>query len=148
MKNKFVFFISVLVVVLFLLGCAQKGTQTPAVKDDAAKTSAAAPAEKGITDCKGDQTCLHSNFLACSPAEFKMPFIQNSEYSISVIGIENGKCHYKLAVSGQAATDCIVPMELITEDRFGHFFGAEKVPGKEKIAEEQQKTDADYCKQA
>lgn len=147
MKNKFVFFISFLVVILFLSGCAQKETQTPAAKEDAAKTSA--PAETGITDCKGDQTCLHSNFLACSPAEFKIPFIQEgSEYSISVIGIENGKCHYKLAVSGQAATNCIVPMELITEDRFGHFFGAEKVPGKEKIAEEQQKIDADYCKQA
>jgi hypothetical protein len=36
-------------------------------------------------------------------------------------------------------------MNLINDERFGHFFGREKIPGQETIAAAQQKMDSDYC---
>jgi hypothetical protein len=40
-----------------------------------------------------------------------------------------------------------LPMELMNADRVGHLFWAEKVPGKEAIAQTQQELDAQYCTQ-
>ena len=145
MKNKFKTFIYplVFVAVIFLSGCGQKAAEPTTTNKNVAPS--AATAEKGIVACGSDQSCLHVNFIVCQPAEFKMPFLQQAEYSISIIGKENGNCHYKMSVTGQGASDCLIPMNLMNDERFGHFFGQEKVPGKEKIAAEQQKMDSDYC---
>ncbi|MFA5022627.1 MAG: hypothetical protein WC508_06170 [Patescibacteria group bacterium] len=150
---KKILLITILGVSLALAGCGQ---QTPTQNQDSNQPTAnvnqninpnqpAPTAEKGIVACSDDQACLRTNFLACQAATFKMPFMQGSEYAITVIGQENGNCHYKINVTGQAASDCLVPMNLINDDRFGHFFGQEKVPGREKIASAQQKMDSDYC---
>lgn len=145
MKNKLktLVYPLALVGVMFLSGCGQTATE-PTTTDKSA-TPDETTAEEKIVACGSDQSCLRTNFLACQPAEFKMPFLQQSEYSISIIGKENGNCHYTMSVTGQAASDCIIPMNLINDDRFGHFFGQEKVPDKEEIAAEQQKIDTDYC---
>ncbi len=132
-----------LVAILFLGGCGQPtAVQTPANQSAAPGATTAAT---GIRACGSDQSCLHTNFIACQAAEFKMPFPGQVEYSISIIGEENGNCHYKMNVTGQPATDCLIPMNLMNGERFGHFFGQEKIPGKETIAAEQQKMDSDYC---
>lgn len=133
----------VFIAIMFFSGCGQKATGlTPVNKNTAPDTTTA---EKGPAACGSDQSCLRTNFLACQPAEFKMPFMQESEYSISVVGKEGENCHYKMNVTGQPASDCLVPINLINDTRFGHFFGQEKTPGQEKIAAEQQKMDSDYC---
>jgi hypothetical protein len=41
--------------------------------------------------------------------------------------------------------DCQVPLEKITKDTFGHFFGEDKSPGKEAVKTVQDKIEADYC---
>jgi hypothetical protein len=133
----------VFVAIMFFAGCGQK-TATPTPANESAGPNTTTD-EKGITACGGDQSCLRTNFVACHPAEFKMPFMQQTEYSISIIGQENENCHYKMNVTGQPASDCLVPMNLINDARFGHFFGQEKTPGQEQIAAEQQKMDSDYC---
>lgn len=75
-----------------------------------------------------------------------MPFINDTKYSITVIGAENGACRYDAGVTGMMESVCVIPLTLMTEDRFGHLFGAEKVPGKETIAVEQERIDTDYCR--
>lgn len=91
------------------------------------------------------------SFLQCSPSELKMPFMGTNTLVITVFGIENDKCHYVSKVIDKngaeifSGTDCSVPKELITEDLFGHFFGQDKAPGKEKTLAEQTKIEADYC---
>lgn len=145
MKNTFKILVYpvALVVVILLSGCGQKAAEQTIPDKNMAPAKTAS--EKEIIACGSDQSCLHTNFLACQPAEFKMPFMEQSEYSISIIGKENESCHYKMNVTGQPVNDCLLPMNLLNDDRFGHFFGQEKVPGKEKIAAEQQKIDTDYC---
>lgn len=98
-----------------------------------------------------DAPSFSRSFLQCSSSELKMPFMGTDTLVITVFGIENNKCHYVSKVIDKngaevlSGADCKVPKELITEDLFGHFFGQDKAPGKEKTLAEQTKIEADYC---
>jgi len=98
---------------------------------------------QGPIECGDDSMCLRANFIACSPARFTMPFIQG-DYDIEVLGIEDGKCHYTMATFA-SETDCSLPKELMTADRYGHLFGEDKSPGKEQVLAEQNTLDSTYC---
>ena len=100
--------------------------------------------------CGGDTGCFQPQFLACASSVMTMPFVEGSTFMITVFGKENGLCHYSAAVvdkngnalaGGPPAADCRVPIEKITKDTFGHFFGQ----GTESIKAEQDKIENDYC---
>jgi hypothetical protein len=83
-----------------------------------------------------------------------MPFMEGGFFVITVFGKENGLCHYSGAVvdksgspaaGGPPSTDCRVPIEKITKDTFGHFFGQDSTSGQEVIKAEQDKIENDYC---
>jgi hypothetical protein len=71
-------------------------------------------------------------------------------YRITVFGNESGLCHYARTMvdengntpAGQPTDDCRVPIEKITRDTFGTFFGQDTTPG---IKAEQDKIENDYC---
>lgn len=116
-----------------------------------APTPAASQPEQAKPVAYTDPISFAPGFLQCSPSELKMPFPGNNTYVNTMFGIEDGKCHYTLKVVDQKGVvlmgiDCKVPKELITEDILGHVFGADEVPGKEKVLAEQNKIEADYCK--
>lgn len=138
---KKLFLILPLVGIVFLFGCGTKSS-APAAQTTTTTTT--------TVNCKSDMNCLQKNFLACAPATFTMPFSADSNYDIEVIGQTGNICDYKAAVSNQGkstGTECKLPMELMNADRVGHLFWAEKVPGKEAIAQTQQELDAQYCTQ-
>lgn len=122
------------------------------------KKLAGGPQSTGVGTTKKvtctDPTCLAPRFLSCSLTELKMPFQEQFTYVISVLGIENGKCHYTSKVVDQNGTvvqsevDCKVPKELVTSDVLGHFFGQDKASGKEAIKAQQDKIESDYCTKA
>ena len=100
--------------------------------------------------CGGNMSCLQPQFLACASSVMTIPFVEGSFFTITVFGKENGLCHYSAAVvdkdgnavaGGPPAADCRVPIEKITKDTFGHFFGQ----GTESIKAEQDKIENDYC---
>lgn len=107
----------------------------------------AGTATNNAISCGSDSTCLGSNFLYCKAAEFKTDFPgPGSKYIITVFGEESGNCHYEnkvLLADGTifTGTDCKVPMNLISEDTFKHFFGQEQ----ETAKEQQAKIATDYC---
>jgi hypothetical protein len=97
-----------------------------------------------------DASCFQPQFLACTSSVMTMPFVEGSFFIITVFGNENGLCHYAATVvdkngnplpGGPPSTDCRVPIEKITKDTFGHFFGQ----GTEPIKAEQDKIASDYC---
>jgi len=100
--------------------------------------------------CK-DPVCLMPQFLACAPSELTMPFVEGNYFVIKVFGKVNGLCHYSLTVldkNGNTplnSSDCQVPLEKITKNTFGHFFGEDKNPGQEATKAEQDKLENDYC---
>lgn len=130
-----------LIGVVFISGCAKY-----------AQTATPTNQQAGPVQCT-DSSCFQPQFLACNPSELKIPFAEGITYVITVFGIADGKCHYAFklvdndgkAISGMQVTDCNVPKEKITQDTFGHFFGQDKLPGKESIKVEQDKIEADYC---
>jgi hypothetical protein len=131
------------------------GSSGPATKGGTSGPATGTPAGNGApasgtpaggkTNCGSDQTCLLTNFMACSPATFSMPFVQG-EYVVEVIGLESGNCHYTLS-NFAVDINCSVPKELITEDRVGHLFGMDKNPGKEQVLAQQNALDSTYCNQ-
>lgn len=110
-------------------------------------TTTAGIVTNGAISCGSDSMCIATNLLSCKAAEFKMDFTEpGSKYIITVFGEENGNCHYEnkvLLADGTIAvgTDCKVPMNLISEDTFKHFFGQEQGTAKEQQA----KIATDYC---
>lgn len=97
-----------------------------------------------------DAGCFQPHFLSCTSSVMTMPFVEGSFFTITVFGKENGLCHYATTVmdkdgksipGGPPSADCRVPIEKITEDTFGHFFGQ----GTESIKAEQDKIENDYC---
>lgn len=100
-----------------------------------------------------DPPCFSQHFLACEPSELRMPFMEGTTYVITVFGLESGSCHYasKIVdldgnlVPGMQVTDCTVPLEKITTDTLGHFFGSDKEPSKETVKAQQDQIELDYC---
>jgi len=101
-----------------------------------------------------DPGCLKPQFLACTSSVMTMPFAEGSSFIITVFGKESGLCHYAMTVvdengnalaGGPPSADCRVPIEKITKDTFGHFFGQDSAPGQESIKAEQDKIATDYC---
>ena len=101
-----------------------------------------------------DPGCLQPQFLACASSVMTMPFVEGSFFIITVFGKENGLCHYAATVvdkngnplaGGPPSTDCRIPIEKITKDTFGHFFGKDTSPGQESIKVEQDKIASDFC---
>jgi hypothetical protein len=100
--------------------------------------------------CGGDTGCFQPKFLACASSVMTIPFVEGSTFVITVFGKENGLCHYGAGVvdkngnplaGGPPTADCRVPIEKISKDTFGHFFGQ----GTETIKAEQDKIQKDYC---
>ena len=139
MKLQILLLAVLLVSVIFVSGCTQQN-------------SSANNNRTGSVQCT-DPQCLYPQFMACNPSEMKMPFLNETNYVITVFGIENGKCHYALKIiyqdgtvpTGIPITDCNVPIEKVTQDTFGHMFGSDTEAGKEAIKIEQDKIEADYC---
>jgi len=97
-----------------------------------------------------DPTCLLPYFINCQAGEMNMPF-DSGIYTIKVLGLEDEKCHYQVAIKDNTGAllapglECRVPKEMITNDRFDHLFGGDKVAGKEAILTEQNQIDQNYC---
>lgn len=120
-------------------------------KDNSNVTPVDNPNATTPTTCT-DPSCFNTHFLECMPSELEMPFGDDSTYIITIIGAENGNCHYTAKVVDKqgnvftgVSTDCLVPLDKMTSERLEHLFGGDNAPGKEAVKAEQDKLDADYC---
>ncbi len=140
-KNKFTFFISVLVVILFLSGCAQKETQTSDNKGDATKSVAVAPVETEMVDCgkTEDPSCFLKRMNECLPVTAKMIGSDGStNIEITVLGIENEKCHFQRKLNDVLNLDCYFPKGTMNMDTLDQTFGNDK--GLQKVVDDACKT--------
>jgi hypothetical protein len=128
---------------ILLVACSPAAPAAPAAATEMPKTPSP-------VICS-DPGCFQPQFLACVSSVMTIPFTGESFLKITVFGQENGLCHYAGAVvdkngntvaGGPPSADCRVPIEKITKDTFGHFFGQNTTPS---IKAEQDKIDNDYC---
>jgi hypothetical protein len=74
-----------------------------------------------------------------------MPFIGNTTYNITIVGLEGGKCHFKLSLPMGGVQDCLMPTESMTVETLGHLFGSDKAPGQEAVLQRQETLYNESC---
>jgi hypothetical protein len=90
---------------------------------------------------QNNQNLNQDTFSACQSSTQTTPFGQGGTYTISVIGLENGNCHwrYSLQLPGLNQTqNCYYPLSDMSSKAFEHLFGQDKT-GTECLS--------DVCKQ-
>ncbi len=137
MRNRFTFLILVLVVVLFLAGCAQKETQTSADKEDTTESVITAPAETEMVDCgkTGDSFCFINRMNQCLPVTIEMVGSDGTTIiEITILGQVNETCHFQRKLNGVLNLDCYFPKGTMNMDTIDQTFGNDK--GLQKVVDD------------
>ncbi len=132
----------------------------PLVKSSSTLASEKQMAEQKIKDdeenaksiiCGDDENCFIQKLINCYPADFKKIFTEG-ERQLNIIGPAGERCYlqgglYKNEVLVGSSFSCRIPKNLLSADTYSHFFGLDKVAGKEEIKNRQDKIEAAYCRQ-
>lgn len=132
MKPKYYFLtlIILLIGMIFIIGCNKQTTQT------STPPQASQSQQSGPVKCN-DPPCLAPRFFSCIPAELVMSS-GNQSVKISVLGLENERCHFTMVFGNVTAADCYFKKEDLTEKVLNQMFGNQE--GQDAII-------AEACKQ-
>jgi len=130
-KNKIILIVIAIVIVaalavyFFVFKGAKNQYGPPYAQATPTPAATPSPTVSGKITCS-DAPCIGTSFLACAPAELKFtPTGATSTITISVLGTENGKCHYKMDVDGHGG-DCFFAKENLNEKVLNQMFGNEE----------------------
>jgi hypothetical protein len=70
----------------------------------------------------GDPPCLGQHFPSCTPAEMSMSSGGQS-VTVSILGLENGKCHFTMVFGNVTAANCYFKTEDLTDKVLNQMFG-------------------------
>ena len=117
---------AVLLLSAVIYGCA---------KESATVDNGTAAQKTGQTSVSGpiacdDLTCLQKNFLTCTPAEMRMSS-GDMNVVITLFGLTNNKCHYKMDMGGGHGGDCYFPQDALNTKVLNQMFGNNE--GQEEI---------------
>jgi len=131
MKNKFTFVISVLVVILLLSGCGQKGTQTPSSEKGVVSTT-----ENEMIDCSKikDPSCFINRMNQCLPVTTQMTGSDGSTIDITILGIVNETCHFQRKINNVLNLNCYFPKGTMNMDTLDQTFGNDR--GVQKVVDD------------
>lgn len=121
--KKSVFILPMFLSVAFLLvgaGCAKKS---------ASPSTAVQPlvADTTMVDCTGkDPGCFFNRMNGCLPVTGKMTGTDGSTIDITILGIENDKCHFQRKINDALNLDCLFPRGTLNGDTFDQMFGNDK----------------------
>lgn len=101
---------------------------------------------------KNQNNNLNQNtYSSCQASTQKIPFGQGETYTITVIGVENGNCHWQFSLQGPSynqTEDCNYPINQMSNNAFNHLFGQDKT-GTEcssDVCKQQASLQQTYCK--
>lgn len=95
------------------------------------------------------QNLNQNTFSSCQASTQSTPFGQGS-YTITIIGIENGNCHWQFSLQQPTFTqtkDCNYPVADMSSAAFNHLFGGDKT-GTEcssDVCKQQENLQQTYC---
>ena len=128
-KNK-LFFLTLILAVIFLFGCSQKGTQKSA--DEEGIVSA-----NEMVDCSKieDPSCFVNRMNQCLPVTAKMSGSDGiTRIDITVLGIVNETCHFQRKLNDVLNLDCYFPKGTMNMDTLDQTFGNDK--GLQKVVDD------------
>ena len=79
-----------------------------------------------------DPRCFINNFLACMKAKLEMRGNDNTVINMTVFGMENDKCHYRMEVNG-GGVNCLFNKSDLDEKLINQIFGNDE--GKKEIVD-------------
>jgi hypothetical protein len=132
-----IFFISVLIVISLLSGCAQKEAQTPANDGDATKSVTAQSADQEMVDCSktDDPSCFINRMNACLPVTTNMIGSDGTTaIEITILGQVNETCHFQRKLNDVLNLDCYFPKGTMNMDTLDQTFGNDK--GLQKVVDD------------
>jgi len=104
-------------------------------------TTTGVTTEGGFIDCgvfgttetpNQDPRCFVNNFNTCTKAKLEMRGNDGTVIKMTVFGMENDKCHYKMEANG-GGVDCLFNKEDIDEKLINQIFGNDE--GKKSIVD-------------
>ena len=143
MTNNKVSYIIIIVLVLVVIGGGlffflgkkggQKETPAPATENGQKETPTATSEEK-MVDCgmATDPSCFVGRANSCLPVKAKMIGSDNkTEIELTILGIENDKCHFQRKINGTMDFNCYFPKGTnimnAVDQTFGNDHGLQKV---------------------
>ncbi len=110
----------------------QKETQTPATE-----TQTPPAAKEEMVDCSkmSDPSCFLGRMNGCLPVTAKMTGSDGkTAIEITILGIENEKCHFQRKINNVLDLDCHFPKGTLNMDTLDQTFGNDK--GLQKVVDD------------
>jgi len=85
------------------------------------------PIENGVVNCGYDHPCLKENLIPCTASKFSAPLLVDT-YNITILGIEDEKCHFKMYLH-YINFDCLYPLTETNEELYNHLFTYDTAEG-------------------
>ncbi len=139
MKNNKILYIVIAVLVLIVIGGgiffflgnrgAQKETGSNQNTSTPPGTAAQTPAtDTTMVDCTGatDPFCFLSRMNECLPVTAKMTGGDGSNIDITILGVENEKCHFERKINNVINLECYFPKGTLNADTLDQTFGNDK----------------------
>lgn len=92
-----------------------------------------------------------NTFSSCQTSVKVTPFGEGGTYTVQIIGLENGLCHWQFSLQmpqGNQTNDCFYPIEQMSDQASQHLFGMDKT-GTEcssDVCKQQESLQNTYCK--
>lgn len=143
MANNKILYIVVTVLVLVVLGVGAflfLTSQSPQTKNTSEQqllspTLTTISDDKTIVDCTGkDPGCFFNRLSGCLPVTGKMTGTDNSIIEITILGVENEKCHFQRKINNTLNLDCYFVKGTLNGDTFDQMFGNDK--GLQKVVDD------------
>ncbi len=146
MTNNKIPYIVIAVLVLAVIGgglfffLGNKGAQKETGQQTAASPSTAAQTpitDKTIVDCSEakDPGCFVNRMNGCLPVTAKMTGTDSTTtIDITILGIENDKCHFQRKINNVLNLDCYFPKGTMNWDTIDQTFGNDK--GLQKVVDD------------
>lgn len=107
----------------------QKETPVPSNEEKATESVTTTPAVEEMVDCgkAEDPSCFLSRMNGCLPVTAKMVGTDGkTNIEITVLGIENDKCHFQRKINDVLDLDCRFPKGTMNMDTLDQTFGNDK----------------------
>ena len=137
MGNKKILYIIITILVLVVIGgglfffLGNNGGQ----KESGAGQQTSAD-DNTMVDCGGtsDPSCFVSRMNECLPVTAKMTGTDGSIIDITILGIENDKCHFQRKINNSINLDCYFPKGTMNMNTLDQTFGNDK--GLQKVVDD------------
>jgi len=138
MTNKKGLYIAIVILVLIVIGGVILFLSNNKSNNESIKEEAQAPAtENEMVDCGAaqDPGCFLNRMNGCLPVTTKMTGTDGTTaIEITILGIENDKCHFQRKINNVLDLDCQFPKGTLNGNTLDQMFGNDK--GLQKVVDD------------